>query len=443
MTKNRLVLVPFDPVPANVDAIYKMLADEKQTAKELLRAPAWRDGGKGEYAELDPRNMISLKNGLLDITTRKIYLATPQFFTFTGLPLAYDFAAKAERWLSFLDEVTDHRQPLVDLLQEMFGYLLSGATRKQKMFFLMGDPGAGKGTILRILTALIGELNTCHPSIEGLGDRFGLLDLIGKSVAQITDLDSDATKATMSTAATAINAISGEDGITVRRHNIGPWNGRLGVRIVMAGNGLPDFGKHMNAMRRRLLVIPFDVSFEKRADENLTDKLELELAGILNWGLDGLDRLNAQGAFTEPEVSLEIKRRLLRKSNPLHGFIEENCELVPGATDKAVLYHSYKDYCAENGVRNVLAYNNFAEDLKRLYKIKGSRRRPYPGAPDDERIPCFPGIRLAAAIAAKVYKLDLDLVELGFTGANALAHDKAGFPIPLDADDRAHSDFAP
>jgi putative DNA primase/helicase len=248
---------------------------------------------------------------LLDIETRIPHKPTPKFFTRTALAMNYDpDAPTPTRWLTFLDEVMKSRQPLVDLLQEMMGYLISCDTSMHRVFFLWGRPRSGKGTILRVTTALVGEHNTRFPTIETLAGQFGMQNLIGASVAQVTDLNCDRL-IDLSTAASRINGISGEDGQTVERKHSTSWNGVLPTRFLLAGNALPNFRNHTNAMATRLLIIPFDVSFVNREDRDLTGKLMAELPGILNWALAGLDRLRLCGDFGEPADSAVAKLRMI------------------------------------------------------------------------------------------------------------------------------------
>ena len=63
-----------------------------------------------------------------------------------------------------------------------------------------------------------------------------------------------------------------------------------GVRVVVlhAGSG---------ALAGRLLVILFQHSFFGREDPGLTDRLMGELPGILNWAIEGYERLQARGHF--------------------------------------------------------------------------------------------------------------------------------------------------
>src|SRR5260370_28777975 len=111
---------------------------------------------------------------------------------------------------SFLRQVTNNRQPLIDLIQEMLGYLVTSDTSLHRVFFLWGSPRSGKGTILRITTALVGKNNVRFPTIETLAGRFGLQGLIGGSVAQVTDMNTQS-RTDLGTSASRINGISGED----------------------------------------------------------------------------------------------------------------------------------------------------------------------------------------------------------------------------------------
>ena len=58
---------------------------------------------------------------------------------------------KPTRWLAFLGELWGGDAETISTLQEMFGYLVSGDTRHQKMFLLVGPKRGGKGTIARVL----------------------------------------------------------------------------------------------------------------------------------------------------------------------------------------------------------------------------------------------------------------------------------------------------
>ena len=65
------------------------------------------------------------------------------------------------------------------LLQEYIGYILSGRTDLQKMLLLIGPTRSGKGTIARMLAALVGRGHAVGPTLASLGTNFGLVATVG------------------------------------------------------------------------------------------------------------------------------------------------------------------------------------------------------------------------------------------------------------------------
>jgi putative DNA primase/helicase len=431
-------LLPFFPKTKDIAEVHKMLGHLCHVPLNTMSPPAWLKGTPADYRRLDPRNLISLKNGLLDITTRKLYSATPFFFSRTAIPIDYDKRAPAPmQWLAFLDQVTagknDAGEPvarpaLVTLIREMMGYLLSSDTSKQKVFHLCGQPRSGKGTILRVLTSMIGQRNTVAPTIQSLNNDFGPQSFIGKSLATFTDMSTD-NRTHLSAAASHINAISGEDFQTIQRKHKSSWDGYLPTRFLLVSNAVPNFGAHTAALAERLLIIPFENSFASRADTELTGKLLAELPGILNWALDGLDDLNIIGKFIEPADCVKLKERLVMRSDPVHGFVAEYCTVGPCAgIDKNTLYHRFVEYCEEVHVRPK-SRDDFTETLTDLYPIVLTSKRPFAKG-STRKVPCYRNIALNDVEAAKVFKIDAEMIDrFECTIGQALIRDSAGWPI--------------
>jgi putative DNA primase/helicase len=423
--KGKAELIAFKPKSKDIGEVYSALKRACHVPINTMSPPVWLRDAPEEYAALAPKNLISFQNGLLDIDTRTLYPATPFFFTRTALAITYDADAPApEQWLKFLDEVMKGRRPLIGILQEWMGYKISSDTSMQKICFLWGRTRAGKGTILNIEAELVGRRNVAFPKIETLAGRFGLQGLISKSSAQVTDMNCEDQKQ-LSAAATNLNGISGEDGQTIERKGITDWNGKLGTRFTLAGNTLPNFRSHTGAMATRLIIVPFDVSFVGREDRTLDVKLKAELPGILNWALDGLERLRMCGDFSEPEDCRIAKHRLIYQSDPVHGFIEERCTLEPVAgIDKAVAYAAFVRYCEQMNAR-VPPMNTFSERLMQSFPTIADGKRNG----DDGRVPCYRGVRLNDAEAVKVYKLDPVASDLALDGFGALLLDAHGWPV--------------
>lgn len=421
-TKTKSMLqVPFVPKPKDIEDVAKMLRHECHVRADTMAPPSWLTGAPRDLAALDPRNLISFKNGLLDITTRQLYEQTPFFFTRTALPLDYDAnAPEPSGWLAFLEEVTAGRDEdgapvarpeLVHLIREMMGYLISHDTSKQVVFHLYGPPRTGKGTLLRVLSSIIGPRNTVSPTAQSLAGPFGLQSLIGKSVATITDM-ATTNQQHLSAAASHINAVSGEDLQTIDRKGITSWTGYLPTRFVVASNSLPNFGGHTSALAARLRVIPFENSFADRMNEGLTEKLKTERVGIINWCLDGLDLLSLTGRFCEPADCVKLKQRLVLRSDPIHGFVAECCTVARGESiDKDVIYDRYLDYC-EDAHAKPKPKEDFTEGLVDLFPSVTAYKRPFASG-SARRVPAYRGIVLNEVEMGRVYQIDPVLAGLG------------------------------
>src|SRR5262249_45815776 len=135
-------------------------------------------------------------------------------------------------WERFLGELWPGDDNAIASLQEVFGYLLAGDTSQQKAFMIVGPKRAGKGTIGRVLTGLLGPHNVAAPTLASLATNFGLSPLIGKPLAVISDARLS-TRADSKIVVERLLSISGEDSLTVDRKYKDPWTGRLPTRFVI------------------------------------------------------------------------------------------------------------------------------------------------------------------------------------------------------------------
>lgn len=195
------------------------------------------------------------------------------------------------------------------LLAEWFGYCLTSDTRHHKVLMLVGPPRSGKSTILRVLTALVGAGNVCHPTFGDLGGTFGLEPLLGKTLA----IFSDARLSKRSDEAAIIEqllSISGEDSRTVARKFKSSVSGKLRVRFVLTSNELPRLSEASGALANRFVILQTQESYLGREDTRLTDRLLGELPGVLLWAMEGWKRLRDRGHFVQPDAAKQILQEL-------------------------------------------------------------------------------------------------------------------------------------
>jgi len=277
--------------------------------------PAWLDGVAAPFAGA---RLISMSNGLLDPISRQTDNHSPAYFNAISLPFKYEADVPAPtEWLTFLDQVLPGDTEAIAALQEWFGYILSGRTDLQKIMLLVGKPRAGKGTVLRVLRALIGAANHCSPTMGDLAGQFGLQPLIGKSLAVIPDARITSRTDT-GPVLERILSVSGEDAVSVNRKNAAFWTGKLPTRFMMAANEAPRFPDSAGAFVSRLIVITFEQSFIGMEDEGLSERIiSNEMPGILSWALDGPTRLAGAGSrFSRVSSSVEEIEDMHRAASP-------------------------------------------------------------------------------------------------------------------------------
>jgi putative DNA primase/helicase len=333
-----------------------------------------------------PIAVIPVRDGLLDIRTRDLHPPTPQFLALSALPFDLNelvpramgrgapLRASTPRWTAFLHSLWPDDPESIELLQDWFGYVLGGSIDQHKILVLVGPPRSGKGTIARVLSALVGARHVAGPTMGELAQNFGLASLIGKKLAVVAD--ARFTGRDLMVAVERLLTISGADYIDVPRKFKTDWHGQLGVRFTFLSNELPRLPDVSGAIATRFLVLQLAESWLGREDLGLQDRLTEELPGILLWALDGLDRLRARGHFKEPRSTRDAVRALMESTSAIKAFLAERCELGPvyEAPTKGV-FEAWREWCEANGIDHPGTAQRLGHDLRAAIPRLRTRKR--------------------------------------------------------------------
>lgn len=327
--------------------------------------PAWV-GGPGPFPA---REVLACRNGLVHLPSlvagSGCFLPpTPGYFS----PIALDYdlnlnAPPPARWLAFLNDLWADEPDSVSAIQEWCGYCLTPDTSQQKILVIVGPPRSGKGTIARVLRALVGERNTAGPTLGSLGGNFGLWPLIGKSVAIISDARLSG-RTDVAVVTERLLSISGEDALTIDRKNREPLTTKLPTRFVVLTNELPRLEDSSGALAGRLVILRMARSWLGKEARDLTDKLIAELPGILLWAIEGWKRLTKRGHLVQPAGAIEMVETMRSLSSPVAAFVGECCVL--GDHQRALkkdLYTHWCLWCREKGRKNPGVEEVFFRDL--------------------------------------------------------------------------------
>ena len=378
-------LMPWSPTKGKVNAVLDALSSAIALVGSDTVMPAWLDDHGQVLADppASPRRIVAVENGLLDTGSNKLLDPSAAFFNEIAVPFAYHpDAPEPARWARFLTELWPDDPAAVDLLKEWFGYVISGRTDLHKIGGLFGPPRSGKGTIARVLAALVGPASVAGPTMAQLGMNFGMWPLVGKTLAIISDARLSKSDARM--AVERLLAISGEDRITIDHKYHQQWTGTLSARFMILSNEPPAFQDASGAIVSRFVIMTTHQSFLGKEDPDLTARLLTELTGILNWSLAGLKRLDANGGkFSEPVTSAEVIKGMQELAKPVSVFVEERCKLS-GTVSKTDLYDVWRDWCKETG-NHAGSIQEFSRDLNTA--LPGKLKPFRPRAPEGEKRP--------------------------------------------------------
>jgi len=320
-----------------------------------------------------PAGTIAVENGLLDVADRDLRDLRPDDYALTQLPVRFDPDADCPRFRSFLDDVVPENDRAA--LQEYIGYcLLAGEFPIHRALMIVGEGATGKSTFLRVVRALLGTENLSHQSLQDLSEqRFAPAELYGK----IANVHADLTPAGLG-AGSRFKPITGGDSITAERKHQDPFTFHPTAKHVYAANRVPNVSVDDDAFYRRWLIIPFPNWIPPAdRDQDLSDRLTTddELAGVLNWALEGLDRLVEHGRFTG-EGTVGDKRDLWQSySDSVERFINEYVEFDPDAvTQKATAYTAYTAFCDDAGLPPE-DQQKLTRELKKHPKVEDGRRK--------------------------------------------------------------------
>jgi P4 family phage/plasmid primase-like protien len=318
----------------------------------MLTAQRYRGDDPLAFTRAPPR-IINFRNGELHLRGRgkhRFKKHSPESGLRHQLPFDYDANATAKLFDKTLAEIfRDAKDPeqVIQFIEEVIGYVVS-QDRTRDVFFIFHGRGAnGKSLLIEILVALLGQDLVHFAPVESLEQRFAFAGLMGK----LAFVDDDV-KTGVKLPDGLLKKLTGE-----KRHTVdikyGPSMTFVArVVVFMLANTLPSLNDISNGLLRRLKVVHFGRVFEEHEQDLMLAKriIETELPGIMNHALQGWDRLERNGKFTEGPDVLKAQRDMVRQANPVMTFLAEACIRDPKAkTLMKDLFGGFREWSAQQG----------------------------------------------------------------------------------------------
>ncbi len=271
----------------------------------------------------------------------------------------YDPKARCPRFERFILEVMDGNAEHAAFLQRALGYAMSGYCREQKMFFMQGDGGNGKGVLQRAISDALGPEYTTSAKAETFIERHGdpavPVDLASWAGRRFVFPEELPQNRRMDSA--ILKTCTGEDPIRARlmRENFFEYKGQF--TLFFSANPGYEIDVSDPAMRRRFVLIPFNRSFRDNPDLSLRDTLRAEGPGIIRWLVDGFDAYRRQG-LAIPQAMQDAAAEVRLAGDVVAQFLDDRItDTPPTSASKPItnerLYTLFKSWCERNGERFV------------------------------------------------------------------------------------------
>lgn len=336
------------------------------TAHALLNLARSADGIVTRVAEWDRDPMVLNTPGpVIDLRTGNEASRDGHLFTQSTTVAPKRMPTPA--WDKFIGEVFGGDVEMVEFIQRLAGYSLTGSTKEQKLFFLHGSGSNGKSVFLDVLRAMAGSYAHNLPSEALMTSKHErhpttLAALHGKRLAISSEIEESA-----HWAESRIKQLTGDETLTAHFMRQDEFTFRVSHKHIIAGNFKPRLKGDDYAMVRRMVLVPFAQRFEgSRRDVNLPDKLRREYPGILAWAIEGA-RKWADSGLAIPAAVTEASKAYMTEQNDLEQWLEECCTRDASArTGSEELYQSFKAWKERNG-EFAPSNRNFSQRLERQF----------------------------------------------------------------------------
>lgn len=346
-----------DPKERAARAKHAIKSEARERIKAMVDMAKSEDGISIHPDELDADPyLLTVTNGTLNLRTGRRRPHRPEDFITKIIPVDDDPAATCPRWLAFLDRAMAGNARLIAFLQRAVGYSLTASTDERVMFIPYGRGGNGKSTLLETIQILLGGYATRTATQTLMVKRYegvpnDIAALRGRRFVFTTESEEGERLAEA-----RIKDLTGGDRQTARFMR-GEWfEFTPTFKIWLATNNKPEIRGTDDAIWDRIRLIPFTVRIpetERIPKHELLAAFRAELPGILAWAVAGAREWFAHGLGTPDEVR-QATQDYRTEMDILAQWLADCCIVRPTVQAPAKdLYHSYVDWCEENGTKPI------------------------------------------------------------------------------------------
>jgi len=328
------------------------------------------DGGKWDQNPM----LFACQNCIIDLTTGQSRAGKPEDMIKTASKVEWRGRNEpAPVWSRFISEIFDDVQELIDFVQRLCGYFITGKITEEIFVVLLGLGRNGKTKIVEAIKGVLGDYSGTL-EVETLfeqknftspgGPRADKMSLLGKRFMTCSESDEGHRLNTG-----VLKSQTGGDMVSARAP-FGRFQTEFSPthKLVLLSNFEPKISSNDPAVWARVLKIPFTQTFvdeptgknERLKDRDLPEKLKSEYSGILAWLVQGCLDWQKVGLMP-PDVVKTATNAYRAKNDMLAEFIETCCKKT-GQVQAKVVFDAYVIFCSDSGI-SALSANKFSEQM--------------------------------------------------------------------------------
>ena len=384
--------VKSSPAPANASVSGPLLADLRSALEFIGPDPydVWTDTGMAlKTAPLDPL----VKNEL--------------YHEWSARSDKYDYAECQAKWESYKPTKTSYKaifaraqvlgwvireicagdDSLVRFHQMSLGAMLSGAKEEHWLIYWFGTGRNGKNLLADLVFSILGEYAHKLPSSALMSKKHEahpteLTGLRGVRLALSSEIEEGAFWNEA-----RLKELTGDEYITARYMGRDAFTFTKSHKHLILGNHRPQIKTVDDAIKNRVLLVPFDVSFAGREDRDLPQKIRAEAGFVLHWLIEGHTAWMENGKrLPKCEAVERATKGYFAAQSTIEMWIDERCRKVDdpdrpanGWCTASELYDDYQQWKRARGEAPV-SQTRFGEFMARAFvKAQSKKAAVYVG----------------------------------------------------------------
>lgn len=320
---------------------------------------------------------VAFKNGIYNILTKQLEPFNPDYIITNKINFNYNPDAYCAAADNTLNKMACHDPEIRALLEEMIGacFYRNNKLAGGKAFILTGNKSNGKSTFLDVVKHLMGRNNCSALDLNELGERFNKCVPFGKLV----NIGDDIGDKFIDDSSIFKKMVTGED-ISAEFKGQNMFNYTATCKLMFASNNLPKVRDKTGAIKRRLIIIPFNAEF-KPTDADFDPMIGFKLMEdesmeyFIKIGIDGLHRVIANNSYTDSKKTKMALESYDKDNNPILYFFEDlDFDLDVDCQPTSAVYERYREFCMENNLQP-MSNIEFTKCINREYGTAVIRKR--------------------------------------------------------------------